>query len=117
MRSLTGFIDRPDFIDTINPMAFPRRIFLLFLAIIFIFTNCPLKPPADAKPMTVTRQVRVIFQFGRPVTVGVLDEGDQVRARITSEPGWYEVWWFRGKWKYGYVEIDCLKEKSESEKR
>jgi hypothetical protein len=91
-------------------MAFHRRIFL-FLAIIFIFTNCPLKPPVDARPMTVTRQVRVIFQFGRPITVGVLDEGDQVRARTTSEPGWSEVWWFRGKWKYGYVAADCLREK------
>jgi len=111
MRSLTGFIDRPDFIDTINPMTSPRKI-LLFLTIIFIFTNCPLKPPAGTRAMTITRQTRVIFQFGRPITVGVLDEGDVVRARPTIEPGWCEVWWFHGgKWKYGYVEADCLRDR------
>jgi hypothetical protein len=90
-------------------MVIHRKAVLLLLTIL-IFTSCPLRPPKDAKPMTITRQVRVIFQFGRPITVGVLDEGDGVRAAATAEPGWYEVWWFRGgKWKYGYVPDDCLK--------
>lgn len=85
---------------------------ILILMLIFAFTSCPLRPPKDARPMTITRPIRAIFQFGRPVTVGMLDEGDQVRARPTTEPGWCEVWWFRGgKWKYGYVPDDCLGER------
>jgi hypothetical protein len=92
-------------------MVFFRRI-ILFLLPILIFVSCPLRPPKEAKPMTVNRQVRAIFQFGKPITVGVLDEGDEVRAMTTTEPGWCEIWWFKsGKWKYGYVPDDCLQEK------
>ncbi len=92
--------------------AFSRPCFFLFCFIIMILMTvaCPARPPDNLQDMVITRTTRVIFQFNRPITVGVLDEGCPVRARPTEETGWYEVWWrVRNRWKYGYVEADCLR--------
>lgn len=93
-----------------NP-GFSRSCFFLFFFIIFLLNiACAARPPHDLQNMVITRTTKVIFQFNRPITVGVLDEGCQVQARPTTEAGWYEVWWrVRNRWKYGYVEADCLR--------
>lgn len=116
-----GFIrlDAAGIFGTIIPMPMkdhdlnsPGRALLLFITIILLFSACPRKPPSDVQDMVVVRTTRVIFQFNRPITVGVLDEGALVKARPTSEAGWFEVWWRpRDRWKFGYVEADCLKKR------
>jgi len=87
-----------------------RTALLFFIIIIMAASACARKPPAGLQDMVVTRTTKVIFQFNRPIMVGFLDEGARVKARPTSEQGWYEVWWRpRNRWKYGYVEADCLR--------
>lgn len=84
--------------------------FIIIIIIIMATSACGPKPPADLQDMVVVRSTKVIFQFNRPIMVGFLDEGARVRARPTSEKGWFEVWWRpRNRWKFGYVEADCLK--------
>ncbi len=92
-------------------VTFPiRKAWLFFIIIIMATSACGPKPPDDLQDMVVVKSTKVIFQFNRPIMVGFLDEGARVRARPTSEAGWYEVWWRpRNRWKYGYVETDCLR--------